>query len=87
MKINYELILREIAGDTFLVPIGEAAQQYNGMFVLNELGAFLWQHMEAAQDEEALVELVLNQYDVTREEATADIQEFIQGLREMGIVE
>ena len=43
MKVKLELILRDIAGEKYLIPIGEAAQKYNGMFVINSLGACLWQ--------------------------------------------
>ena len=43
MKIRYEFVARSIAGEHFLVPIGEAARQFSGMFAMNELGAFLWE--------------------------------------------
>ena len=60
MKIRYELIKRTIAGETFLVPIGEGAKKFNGMFALNELGDFLWERIPAAKDPAELVELVLD---------------------------
>ena len=87
MKILYEFVARNIAGEDFLVPIGEAAKRYSGLFALNELGAFLWKHLPDARDENELVELILNEYDVDRETAAADTAEFLQELRKMNILE
>ena len=42
MHIKKELIKREIAGDVILVPVGKTALDSNGLFMLNELGGFLW---------------------------------------------
>ena len=42
MKIQKELIKRQIAGDTVLVPVGKAVYDANGLFILNDVGAFLW---------------------------------------------
>lgn len=86
MKVNYELVKRTIAGETFLVPVGEGARKFNGMFALNELGAFLWERIPAAEGPEALAEQVLAEYEVSREEAEADTRAFLQQLREMGIL-
>ena len=42
MRINKEFVLREIAGDYILVPVGDTALEFNGLITLNEVGAFLW---------------------------------------------
>lgn len=87
MNIKYEFAVREIMGDYILVPIGQSALAFAGMVTTTEVGAFLWKHLPSAQDEEELVELLLNEYDVDRETASADTAEFLQKLREMGILE
>ena len=86
MKLKYEMVIRDIAGETFLVPIGEAARKFPGMFALNELGAFTYRHLEEAETTENLVELICREYDVSREEAEADTKEFLGQLQEMGIL-
>ena len=45
MKTNYEFVKREIAGEAFLVPIGEASSVFEGIFTLNELGSFIFDHL------------------------------------------
>ncbi len=86
MKIQKDLIRREIAGDVILVPVGGTMLENNGLFALNELGAFLWDRLEAAEDEAALVAAVLREYDVDEETARTDTAAFLQTLRDMGIL-
>ena len=87
MKIRYEFVARSIAGEHFLVPIGEAARQFSGMFALNELGAFLWEAIPGAVDEAELVDRVLDEYEVDQATARQDVSEFLDNLRAMGILE
>lgn len=86
MKIQYEFVKREIAGESFLVPIGEAAKKFTGMFAMNEVGAFIWDNLPEAEDDEAIVKKLLEEYDVTPEIAAADAKAFLDKLREMGIL-
>lgn len=39
-------VLRKVAGENILVPVGNTALTFNGLVTLNESGAFLWKHME-----------------------------------------
>lgn len=87
MRLKKELIRREIAGDVLLVPVGGTVLENNGLFALNELGAFLWDRLEGAADEETLVQAVLAEYEVDEITARTDTAEFLQKLREMDILE
>ena len=87
MKIRYEFVARSIAGEHFLVPIGEAARQFSGMFAMNELGAFLWEAIPGAANEAELVNRVLDEYEVDRDTAEQDVREFLEHLRKMGILD
>lgn len=86
MTIKKELIKREIAGDTILVPVGKSVYDSNGLFVLNELGDFIWNLLPEAADENDILEAVLKCYDVSHEEARKDIDEFLNKLKEMEIL-
>lgn len=86
MIIKKELIKREIAGDTILVPVGKTVLDSNGLFVLNELGAFIWDLLPAVKDEAEICEAILREYDVSAEEAARDVGAFLENLRKMDIV-
>ena len=86
MEIKKELITRSIAGDTVLVPVGRAVYDSNGLFVLNEVGAFLWNLLPQAADSEALLKALLEEYEVSPEQARGDMEDFLSRLRELGIL-
>jgi hypothetical protein len=86
MKLNHEFVLREVAGETLLVPVGTATLSLNGMLVLNGCGRFLWNRLPAAASEEALVDALLEEYEVDRPTAEQDVREFLADLRKLGIL-
>lgn len=86
MIIKKEFVKREIAGDTILVPVGKTVYDSNGLFILNELGSFLWDRLADAENEEALLKAVLGEYEVTADVARADIRAFLDKLKELGIL-
>lgn len=86
MIIKKELIKREIAGDTILVPVGKTVYDSNGLFVLNELGAFIWDILPQVQSEEEICKAVLAEYEASAEEVSGDVAEFLDKLRELNII-
>ena len=86
MIVKKELIKREIAGDTILVPVGKTVLESNGLFMLNELGAFIWDLLPAVDSVEDICKAVLEQYDVSAECAQKDVTDFLNQLREMEIL-
>ena len=87
MKLNKKLVKREIAGDVLLVPVGKSVYDSNGLFVLNETGNFLWDLLESCADASELVSKVLDEYEVSYEEALKDVEDFLGKLRELGIID
>lgn len=86
MLIKKELVKREIAGDTILVPVGKTVLDSTGLYVLNELADFIWELLPRVNSEEEICDAVLQEYDVSREEAQKDIAEFLNLLRKMEIL-
>lgn len=87
MKINKNFILREIAGDYVIVPIGETAMEFNGMINVNETGAFLWKCLQEETSLDAMTEAMLKEYEVEKDEAKKDIEEFVSLLKEKKILD
>ena len=86
MQLKKELIKRTISGDTVLVPIGSAVYDANGLFVLNELGGFLWDLLPQAENLRQLVDAVLAEYEVDEATARQDISAFLEDLEKLGIL-
>ena len=87
MRINKDFVLREIAGDYVIIPIGSTVLEFNGLITVNEVGSVLWKML---QDEgatfEQLVQGVLAEYDVEDAVVREDVQEFLDKLIESGIL-
>ena len=86
MKLKMQFILRDIVGETVLVPINESTSSFNGLITVNELGKFIWEKIESAKDEEELLQRILDEYEVERDVAKADLDEFLDILRKNEIV-
>lgn len=86
MKIKKELIKRQIAGDTILVPVGKTVYDSNGLFVLNELGDFIWDLLPRVNTEAEICDAVLAEYEVSPDEAAKDVAEFMDKLRKLDII-
>ena len=86
MKVEKEFVLREIAGDNILVPVGETALDFNGLITLNEVGAFLWNKLQNDITIDGLVQKVLNEYEVDEDTARKDILEFVDYLKKADII-
>lgn len=86
MRIEKEFILREIAGDYILVPVGNTALEFNGLLTVNAIGAFLWERMKKETTIDALTAAVLEEYEVDADTARKDVEEFVASLQKVGIV-
>lgn len=87
MKIKENFMLRKVADCYVVVPIGAAVADFNGMINLNEAGAFLWQALENDTTPDAVVNALLEQYEVDEATAKKDVEKFIAQLREASLLD
>ena len=87
MNIKKELIKRQIAGDTILVPVGKTIYESNGLFALSELGAFIWDLLPTVNTPEEICAAILAEYEVSPEVAARDVAEFLEKLRSLNIID
>lgn len=72
--------IRDFCGESLVIPVGGVAMAERKMAIINPVGKFLWDKLQTGQTFGDLLLSVLQEYEVTREEAEADIREFLSEL-------
>lgn len=86
MKLKKGFVLREVAGETVVVPVN-AELNFNGMITLNETAKVLWKVLENETTEDALVKAILGEFNVDEATAQNDVALFIQKLKGLDFLE
>ncbi len=86
MKIKDGYIIRNIADNWIVVPLGEKVVEFNGLLSLNETAAFLWRQLENECDEDDLCSALMSEFEVDELTAKKDIDEFLQTLKDKKLI-
>ena len=88
MRIKEGFILRSICGEYVVVGEGLAQVNFNKMLSLNNSAAYLWKELEGKDFTlDTMVDLLLENYDVTREQAADDVEKLLQIWIKEGVVQ
>ncbi len=87
MKIKDGFILRQVAGNSIVIAVGDEAVNFNGLITVNGAGTFLWNLLAEGATEEELLTAMRGEYDVDEETAKADIAEFLDKLKKADLIE
>lgn len=60
--------------------------QNNTLHQFNEVASFIWLQMTGEHEVEGMAETVANHFDVSLEQATADVREFMEEIVKKGLV-
>jgi len=81
MIIKGEYSVREIAGETVVVPIGETVLKSNILAVLNETGKIFWDMLSKGSSEDEIVKAMCDEYEIDEETVRNDLKEFVDYLK------
>lgn len=87
MKLKDNFLLRQVAGSWVVIPIGQETLDFDNVITLNETGLLLWKKLEAGADMEELTTAITREYNISLEEARADVKEFCDRLIRIGCLE
>ena len=87
MKIKNGFVVREIAGQSIVIALGEATKDFNGMIKLNETGRVIWDMLSNGKTPEEIVARITEEYDVDAETVKKDVDTFINTLEGANILE
>jgi len=86
-KIKEDIVHRKIAGESILVPIrGELADMSN-IFFMNPVGEFIWEHLDGKKNLDDIINMITEDFDVSRDIADNDAHEFVTDLQNAGLIE
>lgn len=88
MKIKEGFTLRTMLGENIVVGEGLTQVNFNKLITLNETAAFLWKEVSGKEfTKQDLVQLLLDNYEVEEERASADVDKLVETWIKEGIVE
>ncbi len=87
MKIKDTYVLRQVAGENLIVPLGGQNINFNTAMTLNETGAFLWEILLNEVTTDELTDKLIAEYSVDRKTAQRDINLFLNKLRDQSILD
>lgn len=86
MKVKDGFVLREVAGQAVVIATGEASKDFHGMVKLNGTGSVIWKGLSEGKTEDQIADELVAEYEVTREQALADVHAFVQKMADEGFL-
>ena len=85
-KRNENFVFRKIKSETILVPIKDNVGDMGFIFNLNEVGAFVWEHLDGKNRLLDIKNMISKEFEVSSREAEKDLCEFVGQLKEIEAV-
>ena len=88
MRQKDGFVLRDVLGEKALVGEGADAINFGKLISMNDTATWLWEKASELGDftEEQLVDAILQEYDVDKAKARADIARIVNTWKEMGVI-
>ena len=87
MQLQGEFVVRQVMDNIVAIPVGQTALRLNGMILLNDVSKIIWTCLEQGTTLEDAVKAVTDAFNVSAQEAQADILEFCDKLRKLQLLE
>lgn len=77
-KVSNDYLLREIAGEYVLVPVGDGAERFNGMLALNETFKYIWNQFEEPHTINEVIKKAQEDFEGVDGQIENDICRFVE---------
>jgi hypothetical protein len=77
-----KFVCKHTGKELLLIPLKDNVADFNQYLVLNELGAFIWEQIDAETSLSSLQEAVFNEFDAPLEQIEQDLEKFIPTLHQ-----
>lgn len=85
--IKEGFVLRKMPGMNLVMPAGDNVKTFNGALMLNDTGALVFEELKKNNTAEYIARRLTEEYNVSLEQALADVQKTIDSLKEAGVAE
>lgn len=86
MKYNKNYVLKKLAGETILVFQSEEQVNFSKIITINEIGEIIVLGLQKGFSKEEIVSSILAEYEIDEATVSADFDEFVAKLLEIGVV-
>lgn len=86
LAIREHVVARRIAGEELLIPVQGKLADLQRIFALDPVAAHIWGKLDGRTDMAAILESVVEAFDVTEDRARQDVERFIGQLEAAGLV-
>jgi hypothetical protein len=87
MKRKADFLMQNIGGENLLVPLGAQVMDLNGIVILNDTAACVWELLAQDRTVDELASAVAEQFDVDAITAHTDVQTFLDEIARLGLLE
>ena len=85
-KKDEKFLFRRIANETILVPIKDNVGDMGFIYNLNEVGAFVWEHLDGKNRLLDIKNMISEEFEVSSQKAEEDLCEFVGELKEIDAI-
>ncbi len=87
MKRKADFAMQNVGGEWMLVPLGAQVMDMNGLVILNDTGACVWELLAEERTADELAAAVAEQFEVDAATARGDVQAFLAEIARLGTIE
>lgn len=88
MRIKDNFIFQNVADEYIVVPVGDQADQLNGIIKLNSAGAYLWNLLaDKERSYEELIDSLIGKFKIERVLAETDVNRFVDQLKRLHCID
>ena len=86
LRRSHKVVVREIAGQTLLIPLSQTGADLQRIFVLNDTAAAVWKLLADPHTGEQLVDALRQEYETSEDVIRADTESLLQDLLARNLV-
>ena len=87
MKIKKGFVIRKVMGNNVVIATGAQSKSFHGMVKLNDTAAEIWGYIADGLETDAIIEKMLEKYEVDASLLRQDVEKTVNTLVEQGFVE